>query len=260
MSEPVVLYETRDAAAILTINRPKALNALNADVMDGLETQLDKALSDDAIRTVIITGSGEKAFVAGADISQFPSLSETDARLFAERGQALFNRFETSPKPVIAAVNGFALGGGCELASACHMRTASKNARFGQPEVALGIMAGYGGTQRLARLIGLGRALEWLATGDQFSAEEAYRIGLVNRLGEAGDALALALDIAESIAKKAPAAVHKSLDVTLRGADLPLADALKMEAEAFGRCFTTTDAREGVTAFLEKRAPQFTGK
>ena len=253
-------YET-DADGLLTLtltlDRPKKLNALNAQVIDDLDTAFQKAHADDDVRGVLLTGAGEKAFVAGADISQFPDLDAVQGRRFAERGQAVFNRIEQMPKPVVAAVNGFALGGGCELALACHLRTASKNAQFGQPEVHLGILPGYGGTQRLPRVVGRGLATEMILTGDSVGAERAYEIGLVNRVAD--DAAEAARELLHSILENGPEAIRLSLEA-LRASDQPLEAGLRHEAALFGQALATEDATEGAEAFLEKREPKFQGR
>ncbi len=256
----VVLTETAGRIHTLTINRPEKLNALNAEVLDALAAAFDGAAADEGVGGVILTGTGEKAFVAGADVRVFTSLSPAGARAFAKKGQALFDRIENLGKPVVAAVNGFALGGGCELAMACTLRVASRTAKLGQPEVNLGIMPGYGGSQRLPRLVGKGRALEILLTGEPVSAEEAFRIGLVNRVVEPGELLAASRAILEKILSRAPVAVACTLDAVNRGLDMPLAAAQDYEATLFGLCVSTEDMKEGVTAFLEKRPARFTGR
>ena len=248
-----------DGIAIVTIDRPSKLNALNAEVLSELDEWFATASDDSAVRGVIITGSGPKSFVAGADIARFKELSRQTGKSFAERGQAVFKRIEDLGKPVIAAVNGFALGGGCELALACHLRVASDNAVFGQPEVNLGILPGYGGTQRLPRLVGKGIATELILTGAMISAERAHEIGLVNHVFPPEGLLEGAKKLVASIISKAPIAVALSLEA-LRAADLPLAEGLAREAALFGQACATEDFQEGVGAFLEKRKADFKGQ
>ena len=251
-----------DQAGLLTItiNRPDKLNALNADTIEEIRTAIQRVYDDNTIRGVILTGSGEKAFVAGADISELAELTEVNGRKFAERGQEVFALIENCHKPVIAAVNGFALGGGCELAMACHMRIATPNARFGQPEVNLGIIPGYGGTQRLTQLIGKGKALELLMTGDMIGAEEAKNLGLVNHLVQNREELnAKCSEIMNKIIAKAPLAIGLVVDC-VNAAFNPQEDGYRIEANSFGSCCRTDDFKEGTSAFLEKRKPQFTGE
>ena len=245
---------------VVTINRPKSLNALNAAVIDELDACFASLEKDPELRGVILTGSGEKAFVAGADITQFTELDQESGRAFAERGQAVFNRIENFPRPVIAAVNGFALGGGCELALACHLRIAADSARFGQPEVNLGILPGYGGSQRLPRIVGKGIALEMILTGEMVSAARAYEIGLVNQVTPANELLDAAIAKLKVIASKGPIAVTLSLKALRFSDDLSLTAGMLREAELFGEACATADLKEGATAFLEKRAPKFAGK
>ncbi len=255
-----VLTEIADRVLTVTISRPEKLNALNTEVMDELAAAFEAARDDDAIGGVILTGAGEKAFVAGADITTFRTFTPVSARAFARRGQAILDAIETLGKPVIAAVNGFALGGGCEVALACTLRFASKNAKFGQPEVNLGLIPGYGGSQRLSRLVGKGRAFEILLTGDMISADEAYRIGLVNRVVEPADLLPASREILKKILAKAPVAIRYVLDAVNAGLEMPFAAAEDHEATLFGLCFATEDMKEGVSAFLEKRPAKFTGR
>ncbi len=255
----VVLTEASDRILTVTVNRPEKLNALNAEVLDGLDAAFASAKDDPGVGAVILTGAGEKAFVAGADIAGFRGLSPDEGRDAARRGQGVFSRIESLGKPVLAAVNGFALGGGCELAMAATFRYASRNAKFGQPEVNLGLLPGYGGSQRLPRLVGRGRALELLLTGDAISADEAYRIGLVNRVFEPAELLPACRETLKKVLAKAPLAVSAVLDAVNRGLDLPLASGLELEAGLFGRAFGTEDMKEGVSAFLEKRPARFTG-
>ena len=256
----VVLTEVSERILTITINRPDKLNALNAEVMDALGAAFESARQDEAVGGVILTGSGEKAFVAGADIRVFTTFTPASARAFAKKGQALFDRIENLGKPVVAAVNGFALGGGCELAMACTLRVASKTAKLGQPEVNLGVMPGYGGSQRLPRIVGRGRAFEILLTGDAVSADEAFRIGLVNRVVEPSELLAASRAILAKILSRAPMAVGCVLDAVNHGLDMPFAAAQDYEATLFGHCVSTEDMKEGVGAFLEKRPAKFTGR
>jgi enoyl-CoA hydratase len=255
-----LLLEKSGPIAVLTINRPKALNALNSDTLTELSTVLDELGRDSSVRVVILTGSGEKAFIAGADISQMKDLTPLEGRGFAQLGQATFRKLELLPQPVIAAINGFALGGGCELALACDIRLASENAKFGQPEVSLGLTAGFGGTQRLPRLIGTGLAGELLFTGDIIDAQEAYRIGLVNRVYAFDSLLEEAQKLAQRIAGRAPIAVQLSKSAIQRGTNLDLDSAQAYEAEVFALTFSTQDQTEGCTAFVEKRKPTFEGR
>jgi enoyl-CoA hydratase len=255
----LVLVETSDRIRTLTINRPDKLNALNSDVMAALERALDDARGDPAAGVVIITGSGEKSFIAGADIGELSKLTPVEGRAHARRGQAVLAKIESLGKPVIAAVNGYALGGGCELALACTIRIASENARFGQPEVKLGILPGYGGSQRLPRIVGKGRAMQLCLTAEQIDAAEAYRIGLVNRVVPAGQALAAAREMAAAILANGPIACTFVLDAIHRGLEMPLEEGLFLEATLFGLCAATSDMKEGMTAFLEKRKPSFSG-
>ncbi len=252
-------YDRADGLATITIDRPDKLNALSAEVLDELEQASLAARDDDAVRGVILTGAGEKAFVAGADISQFKTLDARTGRQFSERGQAVFNLIEQMGKPVVAAVNGYALGGGCELAMACHLRVAAENARFGQPEVNLGIIPGYGGTQRLPRLVGHGLATELILTGAQIDARRAYEIGLVNRVVAPGELTEATRALLQTITAKAPEAVRLSLEA-LRASGGPLGHGLKHEAALFGQPPATEDAQEGAAAFLERREPTFKGR
>ena len=256
----VVLTEVSERILTITINRPDKLNALNAEVMDALAAAFEIARQDEGVGGVILTGAGEKAFVAGADVRVFTTLTPAAARAFAKKGQALFDRIENLGKPVVVAVNGFALGGGCELAMACTLRIASKTAKLGQPEVNLGVMPGYGGSQRLPRIVGKGRAFEILLTGDAVSADEAFRIGLVNRVVEPSELLAASRAILAKILSRAPMAVGCVLDAVNHGLDMPFAAAQDYEATLFGLCVSTEDLKEGVGAFLEKRPAKFTGR
>jgi enoyl-CoA hydratase len=244
---------------VITINRPDKMNAINKDMMQELGEAIAELQSNPEIKSSIITGSGAKAFVAGADISQFTGLSVEEGMQVAQKGHDVFNSIERSAKPVIAAVNGFALGGGCELAMACHFRIASENAKFGQPEVNLGLIPGYGGTQRLVQLIGKGRALEALMTGNIIDANTALQYGLVNHVVPSEELIPKAILILELINSKAPLAISKCIETANAVYDENL-DGFKLEVEAFGECFGTEDMKEGATAFLEKRKPSFTGK
>jgi enoyl-CoA hydratase len=257
---PSVNVEVADRILVATVDRPEKLNALNAEVLDGLEAAFERAKTDASVGAVIVTGAGPKAFIAGADIKELSTMTPVSGRRHALRGQAVFARLEGLGKPSIAAINGFALGGGCELALACTMRIAAENARLGQPEVKLGILPGYGGSQRLARIVGEGRAMELCLTGEPITAAEAYRIGLVNRVVPAGEALAAARELAARILANAPLAVAFTMDAIHNGLDLPLEDGLELEATLFGVCASTSDMREGMTAFLEKRPARFEGK
>ena len=241
----------------VTINRPDKLNAINRDVMNDLDTVLDEIESRDEIRAVILTGAGQKGFVAGADISEFVGLSKEEGQALAKKGQDIFFRIENNRKPIVAAVNGFALGGGCELAMSCHFRIASENAKFGQPEVNLGLIPGYGGTQRLVHLVGKGRAMELLLTGNMIDAQTALQFGLVNHVVPQEELLNKAKAILEVIAAKAPVAIGKCI----AAANAAFTESgYTKEVEAFGECFATEDMKEGTSAFLEKRKPTFTGK
>lgn len=255
-----LLYDV-DAEGIctITLNRPDKLNAINTRVLAELQKAFRQARTDDAVRGVILTGSGDRAFAAGADIQQFTDLDALTGHRFALRGQNVFNAIEQMSKPVVAAVNGFALGGGCELALACHLRVASENAQFGQPEVSLGLIPGYGGTQRLPRLVGRGIATELILSGDRISAQRAYEIGLVNHVATPEALLQVARDLVLRIARKAPLAVAMALQA-LRSTELPLAQGLQMEAALFGQCCGTEDFQEGVIAFLNKQEPEFRGR
>ena len=251
-------FDVADRIATITVNRPDKLNALNDHLMSELGAAMDEALTRADVGAVLLTGAG-RAFVAGADIAELGTQSAIDGKARAERGQRTFRKFETSPKPTLAAVNGFALGGGCELAMACHLRIASDKAKFGQPEVKLGIVPGYGGTQRLPRLVGKGRALELLLTGEMIDANEAYRIGLVNRV-VSGDALIeTSRALLGTMLKQGPAAVAHCIEAVDRGLDMSLDDAIALEAAYFGMLSATADKAEGMRAFLEKRPATFTG-
>jgi len=255
-----ILYEIKGGSAVLTIARPDKLNALNRATLEELAKAISAAADDEAVKAVVLTGAGEKAFVAGADIAEIAGLDAASGREFALFGQGVYRTIETLPKPVIAAVNGFALGGGCELAMACHIRIASENAQFGQPEVNLGVIAGYGGTQRMARLVGKGRALELLLTGDRVDARRACEIGLVNAVVPLQDLLPKALEMATKMGAKAPLAVRHCLEAVNAGLDMPLEQGCYLEATLFGLCCASEDMREGTGAFLEKRKPVFKGR
>ena len=255
-----LILSIENRIAIVTINRPEKLNALNSDTLAELNDVFTKLESDEEVYVIILTGSGEKAFVAGADIKELNKCNEDTGKVFAKRGQMIFDLIENYKKPVIAAVNGFALGGGCELALACHIRIASENAKFGQPEVNLGIIPGYGGTQRLARLINTGRATEYILTGDMISAKEALRIGLVNKIIEQDQLMKETLALANKISSKGQTAVRASLRSIVSTNNINQAEGLDLEARLFGICCGSKDFEEGTTAFLEKRKPVFTNK
>lgn len=260
MAHEHLIVESDGGVLIVTINRPRVLNALNAATLAELGQVFDAAAVDDIVRAVVLTGAGEKSFVAGADINELAVATPISGREHARRGQQVFDKIERLGKPVIAAVNGFALGGGCELAMSCTMRLAADTARFGQPEINLGIIPGYAGSQRLPRLIGRGRAQELLLTGDMIKADEAYRIGLVNKVYPAASLMDEARKLAHCLAAKAPVAMRYILDAVGRGLDMPLAEAQEYEATLFGLVFSTEDMREGTSAFLEKRTAQFKGR
>ena len=248
-----------DRVATITVNRPDKLNALTAATIGELGDVIDEIRARDDIGGAILTGAG-RAFVAGADISELAAQTPMQAKQRALRGQQIFRRFETSTKPVIAAVNGFALGGGCELAMSCHLRVASDAAKFGQPEVKLGICPGYGGTQRLPRLVGMGRALQLLMTGEMIDAAEAYRIGLVNRVVPGAELLTTADAMLRQMLANGPLALSSCIEAVIRGTEAPLEDGLNLEANHFALLAGTQDMAEGTRAFLEKRAPSFAGR
>ena len=260
MADENLLTERDGAVLIITINRPAVLNALNTPTMEELDRVVSGAQADESVRVLVITGSGEKSFIAGADINELAVQSPVAGREHARRGQALFSRIERLGKPVIAAVNGFALGGGCELAMACTIRIAADTAKFGQPEINLGLIPGYAGTQRLTRLVGRGRALELLLAGHNITAEEAHRIGLVNRVVPAAQLMTDVRALAQTLASKAPVAARYILDAVAAGLDMPFEEAQTYEATLFGLIATTEDMREGTRAFLEKRKPVFKGR
>lgn len=258
MTYQLLTLDVADRIATITVNRPDKLNALNDATMTELGHVIDDVRKDTNVGGVVITGAG-RAFVAGADIAELREKSKTQMHELARRGQDVFRRFETSPKPVVAAVNGFALGGGCELALACHLRIASEHAKFGQPEVKLGIIPGYGGTQRLPRIVGKGRALQLLLTGEIIDATEAHRIGLANQVVPAAALLDAARGMVKAMLANGPLALARCIDVVNEGADMTLDNALALEAKVFGELAATEDMREGASAFLEKRAPAFRG-
>ncbi|PYP90728.1 MAG: enoyl-CoA hydratase [Candidatus Angelobacter sp. Gp1-AA117] len=255
-----VRLEKKNKIAYVTIDRPKVLNALNMATMQELHQVFAELKDDKEIRVVILTGGGEKAFVAGADINELAKNDAVQAKAYTHRGQAVLDLIENLGKPVIACVNGFALGGGCEIAMACTMRLASENAKFGQPEVKLGIIPGYGGTQRLPRLVGTGLAMQMVLTGEMISAQEAHRIGLVNEVVPAGRLIPRAEEIAGKIIGMAPLAIQYCMEAVNQGMNMTLQEGLFLEATLFGVCCATEDKKEGTTAFLEKRAANFQGK
>jgi enoyl-CoA hydratase/carnithine racemase len=255
-----LLYEKKNGIAYVTLNRPKVLNALNTPTWVDLKTAFEDAKADGTVHGVILTGAGDKAFIAGADISELAHVDAYDAQESSRFGQDVLNLIENLGKPVIAAINGFALGGGCETAMACTIRLAAEHARFGQPEVKLGLLPGGGGTQRLPRLVGKGRALQLILTGETISAQEAYRIGLVNEIVTAANLIARAEAILKQISANAPIAVKFSLEAANRGMDTSQVEGFALEASYFGICAATEDKKEGTSAFLEKRAPQFHGR
>jgi len=255
-----VLYEKKDAIAYVTVNRPKVLNALNTPTWADLRTAFEDARDDAAVLGVILTGAGDKAFIAGADIGELAHATAIDAAQSSRFGQNVLDLIENLGKPVIAAVNGFALGGGCETAMACTLRIAADSAKFGQPEVKLGLLPGGGGTQRLPRLVGKGCALQLILSGEMISAQEAYRIGLVNEVVPAADLNTRAEAILKKIASNAPIAIKFALEAANKGVETNQAEGLLLEASYFGLCAATEDKKEGTTAFLEKRAPRFHGR
>jgi len=255
-----VLYEKKDGIAYVTLNRPKVLNALNQRTWQDLRAAFEDARDDATVRGVILTGTGDKAFIAGADISEIAHITAVDAERSSRYGQDVLTLIENLGKPVIAAVNGFALGGGCETAMACTIRVASEHSRFGQPEVTLGIIPGGGGTQRLPRLVGKGRALQIILSGAMITAQEAYRIGLVNEVVPATDLIPRAEAILKQIFANAPVAIRFSLEAVNRGLETGQAEGMALEASLFGLCAGTEDKNEGTQAFLQKRAAKFTGR
>ncbi|PYQ34420.1 MAG: hypothetical protein DMF57_06290, partial [Acidobacteria bacterium] len=248
-----VRTEVRDGLLVLTIDRPKVLNALNAATMEEIYDVFAAARSDEKVKAVIVTGGGDKAFVAGADIGELAQKTPTTGKETSERGQFILSFIERFPKPVIAAINGFALGGGCELALACHIRIASEKAQLGLPEVTLGIIPGYGGTQRMARLLSKGKALELICTGDRIGAAEAERIGLVNKVVPTDQLMATAEEMARKIMSRGPLAVRAAIEAVMSGSDMPSAEGQFLEATLFGLLCSSEDTKEGMKAFLEKR-------
>ncbi len=260
MEFKTILVEIHDKIAIVTINRPDKLNAINMEVIAEMKSVFDSFEKDETVGVIILTGSGEKAFVAGSDISALAEYSPEQAKNYSEVGNAFLYRIQNFPKPVIAAVNGFALGSGCEFAMACHIRIASENAKFGQPEVNLGLIPGHGGTQRLARIVGIGKAMELTLTGNTIDANEALRIGLANKVVPLSELKNSAEEMAKIILTKAPPAIKYAIQALNSNLELPLTEGLKLEAQLFSDCFKTEDFKEGTKAFLEKRKPQFKGK
>ncbi len=265
MTFNTLLFTIENGTAIITINRTEKLNALNKDVFTDLDDAMSEVLNNDEIKTAIITGAGPKAFVAGADISEFGGLNLAEAMALSKRGQDVFLKIENSPKPIVAAVNGFALGGGCELAMACHFRLCSENAKFGQPEVNLGLIPGYGGTQRLTQLVGKGKSMELQMTGSLIDATESLRLGLVNYVTTSENLMAKTTELLQLIQTKAPVAVSKVIEciniaVLSDSAYTNGKTGYEKEVEAFGECFGTEDMKEGTTAFLEKRKAVFVGR
>jgi enoyl-CoA hydratase/carnithine racemase len=255
-----VLYEKKDAIAYVTLNRPKVLNALSQRTWEDLRAAFEDARDDAAVRGVILTGAGDKAFIAGADISELAHVTSVEAEKSSSYGQEVLNLVENLGKPVIAAINGYALGGGCETAMACTIRIAVENAKFGQPEVTLGLIPGGGGTQRLPRLVGKGRALQLILSGGMINAQEAYRIGLVNEVVPAADLITRAEGILKQIFSNAPLAVKYSLEAVNKGLETSQNEGLSLEASLFGLCAGTEDKKEGTQAFLQKRAAKFQGR
>ncbi|HEX5521372.1 MAG TPA: enoyl-CoA hydratase-related protein [Longimicrobiaceae bacterium] len=253
-------FEVEDGIATVTINRPDKLNALNAATIDELATVVDEIARRDDVRGAIVTGAGAKAFVAGADIGELAQMGPIDGIEVSRQGQRVFRAIELSRKPIIAAINGFALGGGCELALACHLRLAAESAKFGLPEVKLGIIPGYGGTLRLPRIVGKGRALELILTGEMIDAAEAHRIGLVNRVVPQDELLGAARALMQTILKNGPVALALAIECTTRGLEMDMDDGLALESNLFGLLAATEDMREGMGAFLEKRRAEFSGR
>ena len=255
-----VRTEKRDNILWVTIDRPKVLNALNAKTIEEIGQVFLQARTDDSVRCVILTGAGEKAFVAGADINELASMTPISGKFVSEQGQNVFLAIERFPKPVIAAINGFALGGGCELAMACHVRIASEKAQLGLPEVSLGIIPGYGGTQRMVRVVGTGKALELVCSGDRIGAVEAERIGLVNKVVPADQLASAAEEMAKKFASRSPVAIRAAIEVINAGSDMPFEEGQLLEATLFGLLCATEDMKEGMSAFLEKRPANFPGR
>ena len=252
-----VLKEISEHVAFLTINRPDALNAMNLDVINELEFNLQSCIDNNSVGVIILTGSGDKAFIAGADIKKMQTMDSEEALVFAKAGQKLTLTIENSSKPVIAAVNGFALGGGCEISLACHMRIASDNAIFGQPEVLLGLLPGWGGTQRLPKIVGLGLANEMIATGSSITSTKAKEIGLVNHVVPQGELISKCIDIAKQILKNGPNAISESLECIRKGNGKSIEEGLEIEAGRFSQLFENDESSEGLSAFVEKRPPKF---
>jgi enoyl-CoA hydratase len=255
-----VSYEATDRIAWITVNRPDKLNALDRVTTREIAAAARRAIEDPDVGVLVVTGAGDKAFVAGADIAEMAALGAREAQTFSHELLASFGTLESSPKPVLAAVNGFALGGGCELAMACHVRLVADTAKFGQPEVGLGLIPGAGGTQRLQRLVGRGRALDLILTGDMIDAAEALRIGLATRVVPAADLRTFVASYAAKLLGRSPLALARALEAVLSGGEMALPEALKLEASLFGLCFATDDMREGTRAFVEKRKPRFPGR
>ena len=255
-----ILFEKKNSIAYVNVNRPKVLNALNMATMEELRAAFHEIKNDTSVRVVIFAGAGEKAFIAGADIGELAKHDAVSGKEYTHRGQSVLNLIENLGKPVIACINGFALGGGCEIAMACTMRLASENAKFGQPEVKLGIIPGYGGTQRLPRLVGKGVAMQLVLAGEMITAQEAHRIGLVNEVTAPANLIPRAEAIAQKIIANAPLAVQYAMEAVNKGMEMTLAEGLYLEATLFGVCCATEDKKEGTTAFLEKRAAQFKGR
>ncbi len=260
MAHENIKFETKDSIAYVTVNRPDKLNALNMATMEELRAAFTAIRDDASVRVAIVTGAGEKAFIAGADIGELAKNDPVQAKAYTHKGQSVLDLIENCGKPVIACINGYALGGGCEIAMACTLRLASDNAKLGQPEVKLGIIPGYGGTQRLPRLVGRGLAMQLVLTGEQITAQEAHRIGLVNEVVPLGDLIARAEALAKKIIANAPLAVQYAMEAVNHGLDMTLAEGLYLEATLFGVCCATEDKNEGTKAFLEKRPAQFKGK
>ena len=260
MSDPLVLVANADGIRRITVNRPDKLNALNAATLDALQAAFDAAATDDAVRVVVLTGAGPKAFVAGADIAEMADLRPTEGRDFSLRGQRLMRSIETLPKPVVAMVNGFALGGGLELAVGCHLRIAADTAKVGQPEIGLGLIPGFGGSQRLLRLAGRAATLELCLLGAPVTAERALQLGIVNRVVPAAELEAETLKVATQLAASAPLALRATLDVVNIGGECGIEEGLQYETAQFGLMFATDDMREGTRAFMERRKPTFTGR
>ena len=255
----VVVFEKKEKVAVIKINRPEAMNALNADVLKAIDAAVDQAAADDEVQVLIFTGEG-KAFVAGADIAQMSTMTEQEGYDFGVLGSQVFRKIEMLDKPSIAAINGFALGGGCELAMSCDIRYASAKAKFGQPEVGLGITPGYCGTQRMARICGKAKAMELILTGEMINAEEAKNIGLVSKVCEPEALMEEAMTLANKIAKNAPLAVKYSTQAIKRGIEVSMEEGIKIENELFAKCFATEDQKEGMAAFLGKRKAEFKGR